>query len=75
MTILFKIIGGFGILLIATGIMIKLRKSQNVFYILGGVCLEVYSIYIADIIFMILQLIFIVAAVYDLSRLKRGKED
>jgi len=62
---IFKIIGALGILLIAIGIVTKKRKKQDAFYILGGVCLEVYSVYIKDVIFIVLQGVFIVAAVWD----------
>ncbi len=68
---LFKIIGAVGLLLISSGIITKKRKTQDIFYILGGVCLEIYSIYLGDIIFIILQIIFILSAVYDL--IKRSK--
>jgi len=66
----FKIIGGLGILLIAIGLSLKERQLQDIFYICGGICLEVYSIYINDFIFIVLQLVFTFAAVYDLVRLK-----
>lgn len=37
----------------------------------GGICLEIYSIYIKDLIFIILQGIFIISAGYGL--IKTGK--
>jgi len=63
---IFKIIGAFGILLISAGILKKKRKIQDRAYILGGICLLTYSIYIKELIFIILQLIFILTASYDL---------
>ncbi|MFA6307323.1 MAG: hypothetical protein WCS88_03635 [Patescibacteria group bacterium] len=68
---IFKIIGALGILLISIGIITKRRKSQDIYYILGGLCLEMYSIYIDDIIFIILQIIFTVAAIYDYLKVKK----
>lgn len=65
---MFKIVGALGILIIAAGILINNRKKQGVFYIIGGVCLEIYSIYISDVIFIILQLIFIFTAIYALIK-------
>ena len=62
---IFKIIGALGIILISLGIITKKRKTQDVLYILGGLCLETYSIYIGDLIFIILQIIFTLAAIYD----------
>ena len=65
----FKLIGVLGIILISIGVITKKRKSQNVFYILGGGCLEVYSIYIGDLIFAVLQIIFILSAIYDFNKI------
>ncbi len=65
---IFKIVGALGIILISIGILNKKRKSQDILYIFGGVCLELYSIYIGDLIFIILQIIFTLAAVYDLIK-------
>lgn len=69
---IFKIIGAGGLLLISAGILEKKRRTQNVLYIIGGLCLEAYSIYRGDIIFMILQIIFTAAAVYDLVKSRKG---
>jgi len=55
---------------------VKKREHQNVFFIMGGLCLEAYSIYIKDVIFIILQIIFILAAVFDLVKVRlRGKSE
>jgi len=62
---LITLIGAFGLLLISTGILTKVRKKQNLLFIFGGLCLEVYSIFLWDYVFMILQLVFISAALYD----------
>ncbi len=66
-----KLIGALGILLVAIGILRKDRKQQDLFYMVGGVCLEIYSVVIQDVIFIILQLIFIAAAVYDYGKKRR----
>lgn len=68
---LFKIFGIIGLLLIILGIIIKKREHEDLSYMTGGVFLLVYSIYINDLIFIILQIIFTFAAVYDYIRLKR----
>lgn len=71
---IFKLIGALGIILISIGIINKQRKIQDIYYILGGICLEIYSIYISDLIFIILQIIFTLSAIYDFikSKNKRG---
>ncbi|OGH64915.1 MAG: hypothetical protein A2821_00360 [Candidatus Magasanikbacteria bacterium RIFCSPHIGHO2_01_FULL_41_23] len=65
-----KLIGAFGLLLISLGIIFKERKKQDTLYIFGGLALEAYSIYIGDLIFIILQIIFVISAVWDLWRIK-----
>jgi len=73
MIYIFKIIGALGIILISVGIISKERKKQDVYYIFGGVCLEIYSLYLGDLIFIILQIIFILSAVYDFNKLRSCK--
>lgn len=68
---MFKIIGAAGLLLISIGIINKNRTKQDIFYIVGGICLEIYSIFIGDLIFIILQAVFTISAVYDLIRARR----
>lgn len=65
-----KFIGALGLILISVGIVTKKRRLQDIFYIVGGLGLEAYSIYIGDWIFIILQIVFTVAAIYDLSKTK-----
>jgi len=70
----FEVIGALGLVLISIGIIIKKRKAQDIFYICGGICLETYSIYIGNIIFIILQIILILAAAFDLIRVQLQKK-
>lgn len=67
---LFKLIGALGLILISVGLLIKSRTHQNILYIVGGICLEIYSIYLNDVIFVILQVVFILSAVFDLYKSK-----
>ena len=53
-----------GTFMIASKIKVRRRYTYPLL-ILGGVCLEVYSIYIKDIIFIILQITFTIIAIYD----------
>lgn len=43
-------------------------------YVLGGIGLEIYSIYLKDTIFIILQIIFILAAIYDFAKILKKPE-
>ena len=71
---IFEIIGALGIILISIGIITKKRKIQDIYYILGGICLEIYSISIDDLIFIILQIIFTLAAIYDFVKVQYMKK-
>ena len=68
--IIFKLIGALGIILISAGILVRKRKNEDIFYIFGGICLEIYSIFIGDLIFIILEAIFVLTALYDFSKRK-----
>ncbi len=72
--LVFKAIGAAGILLISWGILKKDRFTGTLLYLSGGVCLEVYSLYIGDLIFIVLQAVFICVATYELFKLKSQKK-
>ena len=71
---IFKLIGVLGLILISVGIIIKKRRAQDVCYIIGGTCVGIYSFYLGDLIFIILQIIFIVFAIFDLFKFKNPKK-
>ena len=71
---IFKIIGALGLIFISLGVLTKRRETQDVLYILGGISLGVYSLSIKEGIFIILQTIFTLAAIYDLIKLKVSKK-
>jgi len=62
---MFKIFGIIGLIIISYAIWFKNEKKQNLLFMLGGVFLLIYSIYIQDIIFIILQGIFVVSALLE----------
>jgi Ca2+/Na+ antiporter len=71
MSFIFKIIGIIGLLLIIAGIFQKNRKQEDLLFALGGVFLLVYSINLKDVIFSILQIAFIISAIYNYFSLKK----
>ena len=73
---LFYLWGIIGLILIITGVLIKnrSRKVRDIIYIFGGVALTTYSFYIKDVIFIVLQIIFILVAVYDLIKQTKNKK-
>ncbi len=70
MGFIFKILGVIGVLMICAAVLSKNRKRQNKFFLIAGFCLEIYSIYLRDLVFIVLQWVFIASALYDLGKLK-----
>ena len=58
-------------LVISFSIWLKNERKQDVWFVLGGALLLIYSIGIHDTIFIILQVVFIVSAAAELLRLRR----
>lgn len=50
---------------------INKNPIQNILFIIGGICLEIYSIFIGDLTFIVLEAVFTISAVYDLIKTKR----
>jgi len=67
---IFQLAGTVGLILITLGILIKDRKSQNILYVLGGLSLGSYSLSVKNAIFIALQTIFTLAAIYNLARIQ-----
>ena len=69
---LFKLFAILGLICIIVGISLvkqSQKRKQYILFIIGGIFLEVYSIYIKDLIFIILQLAFIISAIFEFSML------
>jgi hypothetical protein len=69
---IFKISAILGLLCIILAITLTKqtqKRKQFILYIIGGILLEVYSVYIKDTIFIILQAAFTISAIYELSML------
>ena len=69
---IFKISAILGLLCIIIGITLtkpSQKRKQYILFILGGILLEVYSLHIKDVIFIILQLAFTISAIFELSML------
>lgn len=71
---LFKIIGVAGLLLITCGIFIKKETKQDWIFALGGISLLIYSAYLKDIIFVTLQIVFTMASLYEIYKIKHEKD-
>ena len=67
--------GILGLILISYALWLKNEVRQDIIFILGGLLLLVHSIYIEDIIFIILQIAFVLSALVELIRIKRLRNE
>ena len=65
-----KICGIIGLVIITRAIYIRKQKRQDEMFAVGGIMLLVYSLYLHDLIFIVLQTVFIGSAFYELYSLK-----
>ncbi|PIT86046.1 MAG: hypothetical protein COU33_05305 [Candidatus Magasanikbacteria bacterium CG10_big_fil_rev_8_21_14_0_10_43_6] len=65
MSLIAKIIGVLGLLLIIGGVLHKNKKQTHILFAAGGLGLLLYSISLRDPIFILLQLVFILASLYE----------
>lgn len=77
--VIFYIIAVIGLLLIIIGTLMirKIKIKRKYIYTLlmaGGICLGIYSIYIKDLIFIVLQGIFIISAAYGLIKTNKKEK-
>ncbi len=63
---LFYIIAIIGLLILSGGVITKKERKRNILFVIGGIMLISYSIYIKDIIIIAVQSIFTIAAAYNL---------
>lgn len=61
----FKIIGIIGLVLICLAMIVKKRTLRDALSFFGGIGLLIYSIYLKDVIFIILQAVYIVVVSWD----------
>ncbi len=71
---IYNLISIAGLILIIFGILLSTsnkyitRKYSYILLTIGGISLEIYSIYIKDIIFIILQAFFTISSIYGLVK-------
>ncbi|MFA5358922.1 MAG: hypothetical protein WC310_03850 [Patescibacteria group bacterium] len=73
MAVLFKICGVIGLVGIIIGVLVKNEKRQDWFFVFGGAFLLAYSGYLRDVIFIVLQIVFILVALAELVKLSRHR--
>ena len=71
--LIFKGTGVIGILLLVSGLLSKKETTETKRFLLGGVFLAIYSWYIQDPVFIVLQLIYVAVAGWKLYTLRITK--
>jgi lipid-A-disaccharide synthase-like uncharacterized protein len=69
----FKIIGIAGLILISLGMIVSKRTLRDLLSFFGGVGLLIYSIYLKDFIFIVLQSVYILVVTFDFIKEKNQK--
>tara|TARA_Y100000034_G_C6853375_1_gene387430 strand:- start:133 stop:348 length:216 start_codon:yes stop_codon:yes gene_type:complete len=67
---IYEIIGSIGLILIVLAQITKKRKIQYELDIFGGVALLIYSLWLKNLIFIVLQAMFVIVAAYELYKTK-----
>jgi len=69
---MYEILGIIGLLIISVAIWLKNEYKQDILFILGGIFMFIYSISIDDVIFSVLQFIFIVSAFLEIFKMNKN---
>ncbi len=72
---IFRLIAIIGLISIISGTLLISHKKRYTYslFILGGIFLAIYSFYIQDIIFIILQTVFVASSIYGLIKIGKRK--
>jgi len=70
----YQILGAIGLILVSYGVIVKDRRKQDIFFIIGGIFLTLYSLSIKSYIFITLQIVFIFAAIYSIRHIKKKRK-
>lgn len=65
---IYEIVGIIGFIFILLGIILRKQKEEHIFFIIGGIFLIFYSYSLNSYIFVLLQISFIIASLYELIR-------
>jgi hypothetical protein len=63
--------GILGLISISIAVWIRNERRQDVLFMVGGIFLLVYSIFIKDTVFIVLQIIFILSTLAELLKLRK----
>jgi Ca2+/Na+ antiporter len=68
---LYKIMGVIGLILIISGMIVKSRSKRDLLCFSGGILMFMYSTYLKDIIFTVLQAFYVLVTGIDFIKRKK----
>jgi hypothetical protein len=68
-----RLLGIIGLLLISWGVLEKKERRQDILFVCGGILLFCYSYWLGDAVFMVLQIVFTSASIYELLSMRPSK--
>lgn len=68
---IFNVIGVLGLIFVIFGLLQRKEIKEDIFFLIGGVFLIVYSIYLRNAIFIILQAAFILATIWEIIKIRK----
>ncbi len=74
MEIFFTILGAMGLGFVTLGVLQRNELKSDYLFVLGGIFLEAYSIYIKSWVFIVLQIVFILGSLYEIIKIKKEKK-
>ena len=72
-SILYRVCGVLGLIFIILGIFLKKKKEEDIAFVVGGILLTIYSIFLKDVLFIVLQIVFTLSSLYDYFKRKTHK--
>ncbi len=74
MDMLATLCGGAGLLVISRAVWLRNERTQDKWFVVGGILLLIYSVNIGSVIFTVLQVVFILSALLELKKLRQVKK-
>ncbi len=71
MDMLATLCGVAGLLIISRAVWFRNERTQDKWFVIGGILLLIYSVNIGSVIFTILQVVFIASALLELKKLRK----
>ena len=71
--IIINVVGMLGALLLVYAIFLEAEKRQDAVFMIGGMCLFVYGLWLGSPVLTIAMALFVLASTYEFIQIMRGK--